>query len=174
MQYNVAQLLKETIGSTRTYQLEENFSGPQRLADRASGPVHMLRTHQGVLVRAPVNVQSTLNCGRCLGEFTGEFRLSIEEEFFPMVDPETGRAGLRPDDVEEDSLIDAHHTLDLTGLINECIFTAMPLKPLCGINCKGLCQVCGVDHNLESCGCETQDRDPRWQAIEGFVPEQEG
>ena len=62
MQFNVAQLLKEPIGSTRNYQLDEKFTGPHRYAEAASGLVHMLRTHQGILVRATVDVTSILMC----------------------------------------------------------------------------------------------------------------
>ena len=171
MQYNVAQLLKEPIGSMRTYQLEEDFVGPQRFADRACGSVHMLRTHQGVLVRAPVNVQSTLACARCLGEFGGAFDLPIEEEFFPTVDPNTGRRRPVPEAAEEDSLIDGNHTLDLTAVVNGYIHTVMPMKPLCRHDCKGLCQVCGSDQNLGGCECAPQVLDPRWQGLAGLVLE---
>jgi uncharacterized protein len=171
MQYNVAQLLKEPIGSTRIYQLEVDFIGPQPLADRASGPIHMLRTHHGILVRAPVDVESTFTCVRCLVEFSGALNLPIEEEFFPTVDPNTGRDRPAPEEVEEDSLIDANHTLDLTGVINGYIFTAMPMKPLCYHDCKGLCQICGTNQNKQNCDCPTQAPDTRWRALMGFTPE---
>ena len=31
--------------------------------------------------------------------------------------------------------------------------------------CAGLCPNCGVDRNVESCSCETESSDPRWDAL---------
>ncbi len=170
MRYNVAQLLKEPIGSARSYQLDEKFTGPQRCADWARGPVNMIRVHHGILVRATVEVRSNLICGRCLGEFPSASQLMVEEEFFPTVDPQSGRKMPRPEEV---ALIDSNHILDLTAVIDEYVITNLPMKPLCQLDCKGLCQVCGLDQNLESCNCASQTVDPRWRALAGLAQEPE-
>ena len=170
MRYNVAQLLKEPIGSARSYQLDEKFTGPQRCADWARGPVNMIRVHHGILVRATVEVRSNLICGRCLGEFPSASQLMVEEEFFPTVDPQSGRKMARPEEV---ALIDSNHILDLTAVIDEYVITNLPMKPLCQFDCKGLCQVCGLDQNLESCNCASQTVDPRWRALAGLAQEPE-
>ena len=171
MRYNVAQLLKEPIGSTREHQLNEDFTGPQRFADKACGPVHMLRTHQGVLVRATLGIQSNLSCARCLSNVVNSSEVSIEEEFFPKVDLHTGRSLPRPDDAEETSLIDDDHILDLFDTINEYVVSSLPMKPLCNAGCKGLCQACGANLNLGACQCDGQLGDPRWQALAAFAGE---
>ena len=168
MNYNVAQLLREPIGSIRSYQLDEKFTGPKRWADSIAGPVQMVRVHDGILVRATVEVRSNLTCCRCLGEYPSASKLMIEDEFFPTVDPQTGRKTPHP---EETALIDNNHVLDLTGITNEYFITNMPMKPLCKSNCKGLCQVCGTNQNLVSCECVSQTMDPRWSALVGLSPE---
>ena len=170
MRYNVAQLLKEPIGSSRSYQLDEIFAGPHRSADTVSGPVLMVRVHHGILVTATVEVRSNLICSRCLGEFSSASQLMVEEEFFPTVDPQSGRKVPRRDDAEEAGLIDRNHVLDLTGITNEYVITNLPMKPLCKPDCKGLCQLCGVNQNLESCACASQSIDPRWHALAGLAP----
>ena len=172
MRYNVAQLLKEPIGSTRTYQLDERFTGPQRYADTACGPVHMLRTHHSILVKASLQTQSTLACGRCLGEFVRIAQLSVEEEFFPTVDLQTGRGLSLPPEVEEGSLIDDSHVMDLTGTLREWIVTDTPMKPLCRPDCLGLCQLCGTNLNLDRCDCDGSRMNPRWQALAGLMSDQ--
>ena len=91
MRYNVAQLLKEPTGSTRSYQLWEEFTDAGRIVDSARGTVDMLRTHQGVLVNATLEIRDTITCGRCLGETGLDSDLSIEEEFLPILDLDTGR-----------------------------------------------------------------------------------
>ena len=174
MRYNVAQLLKEPIGSTRNYQLEERFTGPQRHADSACGPVQMLRTHHGILVRATLQTQSTLACGRCLAEVVRTSEVSMEEEFFPSVDLQTGRHLLSPPEAEDGSIIDDSNILDLAGTVRECVVTDTPMKPLCRHDCLGLCQTCGTNLNSGRCACIGPQRDPRWQALAGLMGEHKG
>ena len=170
MRYNVAQLLKEPIGSSRYYQLDEKLTGPQRCADSVSGPVYMFRVHHGILVRATVEVRSNLICSRCLGEFPTASQLMVEEEFFPTVDPQSGRKMPRQVEV---ALIDSNHILDLTAVIDEYVITNLPIKPLCQLDCRGLGQVCGANQKQESCDCASQTVDPRWRALAGLAQEQE-
>ena len=172
MHYNVAQLLKEPIGSLRSYQLDEKFTGAQKCADSVSGPVQMVRVHNGILVRATLEVRSNLICSRCLGEFPTASQLMIEEEFFPTLDPQTGRKVTQQEDAEEAAFIDSNHILDLAGITNEYVIANLPMKPLCKVNCMGLCQSCGANQNLESCECGSQSMDPRWGALAGLSPEE--
>jgi uncharacterized protein len=164
MRCNVAQLLKEPIGSTRSYQLEETFTGSERFAHRVNGSAHFLRTHQGILVNAELEARVTLSYGRCLSEFTLPLTLQIEEEFFPVVDVNTGRQ-LSPPAGAEGFRIDASHTLDLTEVLRQYVITYQPMKPLCNANCSGLCQQCGANLNQRNCSCDDTQRDPRWGAL---------
>ena len=174
MRYNIAQLLKEPIGSSREYQLDENFDGPQRFAETAHGPINILRTHQGILVRARLQVRSTLACSRCLGDYLHSSELSIEEEFFPTVDLQTGRSLSVPAETEEGSLIDSNHMLDLADTIREYAVTDIPMKPLCRQECLGLCQGCGTDLNLGNCDCDNPPKDPRWRSLADLMKQQKG
>ena len=167
MQYNVAQLLKEPMGATRSYQVQEEFPGPERIADAVRGPLNLVRIHHGVLVRARLDARSSLTCGRCLDRFTRASALFIEEEFFPTVDLHTGRKLPPPAEGEEALLIDAGHTLDLTEVLRQYLLTDAPMKPLCRLGCPGLCPVCGINLNRESCGCNADRVDPRWGALAG-------
>jgi uncharacterized protein len=51
--------------------------------------------------------------------------------------------------------------LDLAPLLREQAWVAIPMKPLCRADCKGLCPQCGATLNLESCTCEAEKVDPR-------------
>jgi uncharacterized metal-binding protein YceD (DUF177 family) len=46
--------------------------------------------------------------------------------------------------------------IDLAALVSEQIYLNLPLKPLCSLECRGLCPTCGVNRNLTRCGCEAQ------------------
>ena len=169
MRYNVAQLLKEPIGATRTYGLEENFAGPQRIMDSAQGEINLLRTHQGVLVTGELDISASLICGRCLGEFTRASRIAIEEEFFPTVDITTGRNVPLPGNAEGALRIDASHVIDLGEALRQCVITDEPIKPLCKADCRGLCPMCGLDLNREDCDCRANQVDPRWSALAAML-----
>jgi uncharacterized protein len=164
MLYNVAQLLKEPIGSTRSYNVEENFTSAERFADSVYGFLRLLRTHQGVFATADLEVEVTLDCGRCLSTFPLPLTLSIEEEFFPLVDVNTGHRLPIPSGAEG-TRIGADHVLDFTDVLRQCVITHVPMKPLCYPNCSGLCQQCGADLNQGDCQCRGANLDPRWKAL---------
>jgi uncharacterized protein len=50
---------------------------------------------------------------------------------------------------------------DLAAIAAEQIYLALPLKPICRPECKGLCPVCGVNRNQEECSCAVEEIDPR-------------
>ena len=174
MQYNVAQLLKEAIGSSRCYQIEEKYTETLRITDWVAGKVHMVRTHQGVLVNASLDVQATLTCGRCLEEFSCVSTLSIEEEFFPTIDLHSGRKLWPLPENEEGLRIDANHVLDLTETMRQYTIADMPMKPLCREDCLGLCSLCGVNLNQRDCDCNKSPGDPRWGILAGSLHPQKG
>lgn len=162
MQYNVAQLLKDPIGSSRSYRVEGTFPDSTQITDKVAGQVKMLRTHRGVLVTADLAIQYSLDCGRCLSGFRRPSWLHIEEEFLPSIDLHTGRRlPLSPED-EGALRIDFDHTLDLTEVMRQYAIADMPMKPLCRPDCLGLCRICGANLNQGTCGCENPPGDPRW------------
>lgn len=169
MRYNVAQLLKEPIGSTRRYQLDDTLGGPSPLEGRVQGQVSLLHTHQGILVGAEVETPVSVGCSRCLTPFVTPIRLTIEEEFFPLIDVNTGRGVPLPEDVEGAFRIDPNHILDLTEVLRQCVITDMPMKPLCRPQCRGLCPECGVNLNRETCRCSAAHGDPRWESLTALL-----
>jgi uncharacterized protein len=75
-----------------------------------------------------------------------------------------------PDDQEvaDDDLGVSFYTddvIDLRQLVREQCYLALPMKPLCREDCKGLCPVCGINRNREACSCDTAWVDPRFDAL---------
>jgi uncharacterized protein len=52
-------------------------------------------------------------------------------------------------------------TIDLGEVMREQFFLALPMKPLCRPDCRGLCPVCGKNRNIEQCECREEWTDPR-------------
>ena len=171
MLYNVSQLLMEPTGSTRQFEFDEPVPDGER---RATGTVHLLRTHQGLLLNANIRVPTVSECARCLVAMAYESAIALEEECYPTVDPSTGRRMYPPDPAEGVLHIDTSQMLDLSEVLRQYLLTSEPLKTLCRRDCKGLCPECGADLNGETCRCEGVPVDPRWGALAALLaPEDE-
>ncbi len=168
MQYNVAQLLKEPTGAHRSVPVNGALAESGTPPVACAGRVELLRTHQGLLVRGLVNAEVPLTCSRCLTEFCSPTPLEVEEEFFPLVDVNTGRRLPRPAE-QDGTVIDLNHILDLSEVLWQYSLAAQPIKPLCRADCPGLCQECGGDLNLGKCECDGPPLDPRWSALAGLL-----
>jgi uncharacterized protein len=60
---------------------------------------------------------------------------------------------------------------DINDRIREAIILELPLKPLCSDTCKGLCPMCGIDLNEESCDCTPDKTDERWDSLKQLFNE---
>ena len=167
MQINVSQQLKESIGATREYQVNEvtDIAGNN---SRVQGEVRLTRTDRGILVQGTLDTEVELTCGRCLTGFTYPLTLSIEEEYLPTTDVVTGAQ----QSLSEESggfTIDEHHILDLTEAVRQYAMLATPMKALCIEECAGLYPSCGQNLNQGTCSCPPQETDPRWSKLSGLA-----
>lgn len=81
-------------------------------------------------------------CCRCLCEMRGVCECKIERVL--SADPADGE--------EDGMIVYTDRKLDPTVTVLEELSMAVPSKPLCRPDCKGLCPVCG--HDLNEGGCE--------------------
>ena len=101
-----------------------------------------------------------LPCGRCLEPFT----LPVDASFDLRYQPHAANTGEGEREIEEDDLSTAFYedeTIDLGQLMREQFYLALPMKPLCGEQCLGLCTMCGTNLNRETCTCSRAWEDPR-------------
>ena len=171
MHYNMAQLLKEPTGSTRDYEVDDSFEGPEGGTDRAQGWVRVIRTHEGFIVRAELETQVHLTCSRCLSQFELGSGLTMEEESFPINDPKTDQTTESTEETLGEIHLDDQHILDMAEVVRQYVLTAVPIKPLCCEECLGLCPECGTNLNKKKCKCNTGSADPRWGALAELLTE---
>ncbi len=165
MEINVSQLLKSHIGATREYEVDE----PADIIGEGSfnpvrGKIKLTRTNRGILVQGDLKTKVASECGRCLKKFDYPLAFSLEEEFFPVIDVNSGVAIEIPEEPGS-FVIDEHHILNLDEAIRQNALLAIPMKPLCRKDCKGICQTCGKDLNKGECDCTTVEIDPRWAKL---------
>src|SRR5436190_19223305 len=176
--FNVAQLLKEPVGATRKLELDtpqlvlsDGSNGPgerERLEARdLKGNVKLTRLTRDLLVQGSVAGNVTLQCSRCLDEFTIPVEAALEEKFQPIVDVFTGRPVQREAYEEDDSAfsINPNHEMDLTEPVRQALLVALPLQPLSREDCAGLCPQCGANLNEGDCGHRPDTTDDRWAAL---------
>jgi uncharacterized protein len=109
-----------------------------------------------------------LPCSRCLEPFGMPVDAQFDLRFLPASD-------MTADDereVQDDDLDTSYYrddTIDLNELLREQFYLALPMKPLCRDDCKGLCPQCGTNWNTGTCTCTTGWEDPRLAALKGLV-----
>jgi uncharacterized protein len=107
-------------------------------------------------------------CSRCLEPF----RHSVDASFDIRYLPQTDNTGADEREVEEDDLSDAFYRdeqIDLRQLMEEQFYLALPMKPLCRVDCKGLCPNCGTNLNDATCECEIRWEDPRLAGLKALI-----
>ena len=105
-----------------------------------------------------------LECSRCLTPYP--FRA---DEDFSLVLYKREPGGPAEQELEKDDL-DVYFyeepEVRVAPIVEERIQMALPMKPLCREDCKGLCPTCGTDWNQGSCRCQENRIDPRWEALQ--------
>ena len=87
-----------------------------------------------------------------------------DKEFDFVLRPDPADRGRKIEELNREDLGLSYYSteeIDLTPLIQEQVMLALPTRPLCHENCRGLCPSCGVDLNKETCACSTSAADPR-------------
>jgi uncharacterized protein len=111
-----------------------------------------------------------LPCGRCLEPFAWP----VDSVFDLRYQPHSANTGEGEVEVEEDDLTTAfyeHDEIDLGHLMREQMYLALPMKPLCRPDCRGLCPTCGANLNQAQCACKNEWEDPRLAVLKKLKAE---
>ena len=104
-----------------------------------------------------------LSCSRCLEPFVWP----VEAPFDLRYEPRAGLPGGEREIHEQDfsSAVYDNDAIDLGQLMTERLYLALPMKPLCRDDCRGLCSQCGTNLNRGPCSCPRTWEDPRLAAL---------
>jgi uncharacterized protein len=173
MIFNVAQLMKEPVGSGASSEADIHEEQVQLDEDlKVMGPIdghaRMRRVNQGLLIDGWVDLALGMDCARCLKTTEQPTHVTFAERFYPTVDVMTGTP-LPP--IQEDDVfaIDEHHQVNLTEAIRQAVLLAVPLVPLCKEDCAGLCPQCGHDLNIDQCDCQPVEIDSRLDMLKQLL-----
>jgi uncharacterized protein len=142
--------------------------GPEPEGFRIVAPVSLAfdidKDKQQFRLAGTVETTLELTCSRCLEPFTSP----VVAEFDLRYQPRALNRGEGEREIEEDDLTTAfyeHDEIDLEQLMREQFYLSLPMKPLCGEGCRGLCPSCGTNLNRGACDCKTGWEDPRFAAL---------
>ena len=114
-----------------------------------------------------VRTELELTCSRCVEPY----RFAIDADFDHRYLPSSEASTEQDREVAEEDLETSYYAddqIDLGDLIAEQFQLALPMKPLCSEDCKGLCPHCGTNLNTGTCDCSRQWEDPRFAALKQF------
>lgn len=134
-------------------------SGQYRFPDPVT--VRMMVTPEGDMFKVKGQVATTVHlaCSRCLVDYPLDLSKSVSLLFSKEIPEDVHRGD---DEVELTAekiglIYFQGEEIDLREAIEEQVVMALPYKPLCRPDCRGLCPQCGADLNTESCKCKKEN-----------------
>ncbi len=141
------------------------FTAPLHVSLRA------MRVGEMVEVEGSVATVVRLVCSRCLQEFEtpleSRFALTFAREV-PRVTEEEGDEEVELEAEDLGLVIFSGDEIDLSDSIQEQVIMALPMRPLCREECRGLCPQCGADLNQATCGCAPPVSLGKFAALKDF------
>jgi uncharacterized protein len=162
MKINVLNVKKE-IGSSEPFHfiVSADALGLTDQLDWLDGQLavngQVVNNGQTLEVQGVIQGWARYSCSRCLDEFVAKIEVPFTENFSETEENLTA-------EVNDIQLFQGDE-IDLTEIVREDIILAEPIQPLCADDCRGLCTLCGVNLNKQSCTCESTRVDPRLEKL---------
>ena len=112
------------------------------------------KVQETINIELHLTTEIGFDCCRCLDTFTMPIKGDARYSLVPFRDDAKGEGEWSGEDdafgfYRED-------LIDLETLVYEQILLQIPIKPVCGEDCRGLCPRCGANLNLSSCNCRQE------------------
>ena len=143
------------------------------LSDRGatgSSRVRLEEWPERIDVSGQIQASLPTNCCRCLDPFDQQIERPVAQVLMKTEAEPTaaddGEIELSLRDLDRSELVG--EDIDLGAILREELLLALPPKPLCRPECKGICAGCGAELNHEPCTCKPVT-DPRWDALKALL-----
>ena len=146
---------------------------------RITAPVELQmvihKDHDRFRLVGSVTTELELACSRCLEPYRMPIDRDFDLRYLPAGAAALGNADEGEDDgdeVEDDDVAMTFYRdeqIDLTELLREQFYLALPMKPLCRDDCQGICPQCGTNRNTAPCDCNPQWEDPRMAGLKTLL-----
>jgi uncharacterized protein len=161
LRLNVGFVVAQSAGFSRDFPfaLPQINIPPDLRINGVNGSIRATRTPQGILLQVILQAQTLLECVRCLTVFQQSLNVAFTELYAfsqryitdsGLLMPETG-------------------IIDLAPVLREYVLLEIPISPLCRVDCKGLCLICGNNLNESTCNHEDEIGDPRLASLKTLL-----
>ena len=125
-----------------------------------------------IVVRGTASLTVTEECSRCLESYDRKFDVQFEV-FCDKIGARREEQEAREAEGETFTTFHDGKILDLGPCLREAIVLAIPIKPLCEEDCRGLCSVCGKNLNEGACNCRKDNLGARWSVLDRLKKREE-
>ena len=172
MQLDLTRYRQPVSSFSRTFQPQE--AGDQGDTYRVAAPVDLSfeihKDKEKFRLVGRVKTELELPCSRCLELFRFPVDAPFDIRFLPAAELGAGEEREVPEEDLETSYY-KDDQIDLNDLLREQFYLALPMKPLCREDCKGLCPQCGTNLNAGTCDCSPVWEDPRLAPLKALKRE---
>ena len=149
LRLNVGFIIHQTVGYSRDFPFEipSIRLPPDLYLNDLNGTVRVTLTAQGLLVQAKLQAKIASECVRCLVEFEQPLEVDFSD-LYAFTTASMTESGL---------LLPENGKIDLAPIVRDEMLLAVPIKPLCRPDCKGLCPICGENRNETTCHHEDEN-----------------
>ena len=129
---------------------------------KAESSLRLKRLGQRVVVTGRFSATAVFECDRCLGKF----HLPLDSDFSINLElPTEGISEMEEKDhychdSEMDMDILENGEINITDILQQQLYLAVPMKKLCSAECRGMCSKCGANLNHEQCRCQPDTSSP--------------
>lgn len=119
-------------------------------------------------IAGPIKGAVNLACSRCLEEFSCLIDTYLDIKLAQKgLMSQVAETELRPDDLDI-YYLDGDE-VDLDPFVFDEVLLSIPFHPLCKEDCKGLCQSCGKNRNIEPCSCHQPVHSAFGEKLKSFL-----
>lgn len=139
------------------------------MASLPDGQIFLERRGKDVFLRGKFSASVRLSCSRCLEGYSLPMELSIRYTLRPL-DRDTRKAS-EEELVREDLEYGYYEgdVIQLDRLIEEHVLLNLPMKPLCRVDCRGICPRCGSNRNEAECDCSLNQAESPFDVLKTRV-----
>ena len=164
LRLNVGFVVAQSAGFSRDFpfELPQVNIPPDLVVNNFNGYFRATRTPQGILLQADLHGDIGLECVRCLTDSQQSLNVNFTE-LYAFSQRYVTDAGL---------LMPETGIIDLAPVLREYILLEIPISPLCKVECKGLCLICGNNLNEGTCYHADETGDPRFASLKALLDKQ--